>query len=148
MAERLPEGHIVSCSSTVPIAANSADLSNQLPCESTLTDMMTPERDSNGSFANQILPNGSKAQQTGKTEWVVQDEPGVYITLSSLPGGGNELKRVRFRYVHYANCQPFFCIKKYCQANKKQIICFESCVIHLACIITCILCTLFKFVYE
>ncbi|GMN41824.1 hypothetical protein TIFTF001_011043 [Ficus carica] len=102
VAERLPEGHIVSCSSAVPIAAN---LLNQLPCESTLTDMMTPERDSNGSFANQILPNGSKAQQTGKTEWVVQDEPGVYITLSSLPGGGNELKRVRFSRKHFTEEQ-------------------------------------------
>lgn len=105
VAERLPEGHIVSCSSTVPIATNSANLSNQLLCESTLTNMMTPERDSNGSFANQILPNGSKAQQTGKTEWVVQDEPGVYITLSSLPGGGNELKRVRFSRKHFTEEQ-------------------------------------------
>jgi hypothetical protein len=34
-----------------------------------------------------------------ETEWVEQDEPGVYITLTSLPGGGKDLKRVRFRYV-------------------------------------------------
>ena len=32
-------------------------------------------------------------------EWVEQDEPGVYITLVSLPGGVKDLKRVRFRYV-------------------------------------------------
>lgn len=31
-------------------------------------------------------------------EWVEQDEPGVYITLSTLPGGMRDLKRVRFRY--------------------------------------------------
>ena len=31
-------------------------------------------------------------------EWVEQDEPGVYITLTSLPGGTKDLKRVRFRY--------------------------------------------------
>lgn len=32
------------------------------------------------------------------SEWVEQDEPGVYITLVSLPGGIKDLKRVRFRY--------------------------------------------------
>ncbi|KAH9620066.1 hypothetical protein KSS87_009685 [Heliosperma pusillum] len=30
------------------------------------------------------------------SEWVEQDEPGVYITLVSLPGGVKDLKRVRF----------------------------------------------------
>lgn len=32
-----------------------------------------------------------------ETEWVEQDEPGVYITIRALPGGNRELKRVRFR---------------------------------------------------
>lgn len=32
-----------------------------------------------------------------ETEWVEQDEPGVYITIRSLPGGTRELRRVRFR---------------------------------------------------
>lgn len=32
-----------------------------------------------------------------ESEWVEQDEPGVYITLTALPGGGKDLKRVRFR---------------------------------------------------
>ncbi|KAF5184405.1 Brevis radix [Thalictrum thalictroides] len=31
-----------------------------------------------------------------ETEWVEQDEPGVYITIRSLPGGIRELRRVRF----------------------------------------------------
>lgn len=31
-------------------------------------------------------------------EWVAQVEPGVLITFLSLPGGGNDLKRIRFRY--------------------------------------------------
>lgn len=34
-------------------------------------------------------------------EWVAQVEPGVLITFVSLPEGGNELKRIRFRYFHY-----------------------------------------------
>lgn len=32
-------------------------------------------------------------------EWVAQVEPGVLITFFSLSGGGNDLKRIRFRYV-------------------------------------------------
>ena len=34
-----------------------------------------------------------------ETEWAEQDEPGVYITIRSLPGGTRELRRVRFRLV-------------------------------------------------
>ena len=30
-------------------------------------------------------------------EWVAQVEPGVFITFVSLPEGGNDLKRIRFR---------------------------------------------------
>lgn len=36
-----------------------------------------------------------------ETEWVEQDEPGVYITVRALPGGTRELRRVRFRLVGY-----------------------------------------------
>lgn len=32
-------------------------------------------------------------------EWVAQVEPGVLITFLSLPRGGNDLKRIRFRYL-------------------------------------------------
>ena len=35
-----------------------------------------------------------------ETEWVEQDEPGVYITIRALPGGARELRRVRFRYAN------------------------------------------------
>lgn len=31
-----------------------------------------------------------------ETEWVEQDEPGVYITIRAMPGGIRELRRVRF----------------------------------------------------
>ncbi|KGN60518.1 protein Brevis radix-like 4 isoform X1 [Cucumis sativus] len=31
-----------------------------------------------------------------ESEWVEQDEPGVYITIRALPGGKRELRRVRF----------------------------------------------------
>lgn len=32
-----------------------------------------------------------------ETEWVEQDEPGVYITIRQLTDGTRELRRVRFR---------------------------------------------------
>ncbi|PQQ19582.1 uncharacterized protein Pyn_07398 [Prunus yedoensis var. nudiflora] len=48
---------------------------------------------------DRILANGTR--QTGKAERVLQDEPGVYITLCSLPDGGNELRRVRFSRRHF-----------------------------------------------
>lgn len=32
-----------------------------------------------------------------ESEWVEQDEPGVYITIRALPDGTRELRRVRFR---------------------------------------------------
>lgn len=100
VAERLPEGLIVS-SSTDLNAGHTNQFSNHLASETTMTTITASERESNSNSMNPNSPNGSKAQ-TGKAEWVVQDEPGVYVTLSSLPGGGNELKRVRFRYVHVA----------------------------------------------
>lgn len=41
-------------------------------------------------------PAESKHDRDHETEWVEQDEPGVYITLAQLPGGEKDLKRVRF----------------------------------------------------
>lgn len=40
-------------------------------------------------------------------EWVAQVEPGVLITFVSLPQGGNELKRIRFRCFSLILCQDF-----------------------------------------
>lgn len=39
----------------------------------------------------------SNASDLEVTEWVEQDEPGVYITIRELPDGTRELRRVRFR---------------------------------------------------
>uniref|UniRef100_A0A0D6R384 BRX domain-containing protein n=3 Tax=Araucaria cunninghamii TaxID=56994 RepID=A0A0D6R384_ARACU len=38
-------------------------------------------------------------------EWVEEDEPGVYITIRSLPGGGRELRRVRFSREKFGEVQ-------------------------------------------
>lgn len=39
----------------------------------------------------------SNASELEVTEWVIQDQPGVYITVRELPDGARELRRVRFR---------------------------------------------------
>ncbi|CAA0813202.1 Regulator of chromosome condensation (RCC1) family with FYVE zinc finger domain [Striga hermonthica] len=47
-----------------------------------------------------LMRNGNKMKESdsgAENEWVEQDEPGVYITLTSLHGGLKDLKRVRFR---------------------------------------------------
>lgn len=48
----------------------------------------------------EVGKNGSRlpdVESCHDAEWVEQDEPGVYITLTALPGGARDLKRVRFR---------------------------------------------------
>lgn len=91
----MPEGHVASCNAGS--TAHAITFVNQLSKENPQTNMTTPQMESNGNSMDRILGNGTKSQ-SGKVERVLQDEPGVYITLCSLPGGGNELRRVRFRY--------------------------------------------------
>jgi hypothetical protein len=48
----------------------------------------------------EVGKNGGRlpdAESCHDAEWVEQDEPGVYITLTAFPGGARDLKRVRFR---------------------------------------------------
>lgn len=45
-------------------------------------------------------------------EWVAQVEPGVLITFVSLPRGGNDLKRIRFRYGYFTSF-IFFTVSYY-----------------------------------
>ncbi|KAH6837020.1 Regulator of chromosome condensation family with FYVE zinc finger domain-containing protein [Perilla frutescens var. hirtella] len=50
--------------------------------------------------------NRSKENDTrSESEWVEQDEAGVYITLTSLPGGLKDLKRVRFSRKRFSEKQ-------------------------------------------
>jgi len=55
-----------------------------------------------GVGSSEATRNGTRTREGEphpENEWVEQDEPGVYITFVSLPGGIKDLKRVRFRYV-------------------------------------------------
>ncbi|KAL9370072.1 hypothetical protein Peur_041271 [Populus x canadensis] len=47
----------------------------------------------------------AKVEPANGDEWVEQDEPGVYITLVSLPGGAKDLKRVRFSRKRFSEKQ-------------------------------------------
>ncbi|KAL8122356.1 PH, RCC1 and FYVE domains-containing protein 1-like [Apium graveolens] len=54
------------------------------------------------------IRNGSKTKESdsrNESEWVEQDEPGVYITLTSLSGGVKDLKRVRFSRKRFSEKQ-------------------------------------------
>ncbi|KNA09842.1 hypothetical protein SOVF_149880 [Spinacia oleracea] len=66
-------------------------------------NLLSPKNESSINM-DALTTNGAKAQPE-KTERVVQDEPGVYITLSSLPGGSNELKRLRFSRKRFSEGQ-------------------------------------------
>jgi len=102
MAERLP-GHTTGYSEGT-IAENTSNILNQFSNESHAANGTISEAQSISNLKDKTLRNGTK-QPTGKGEWVVHDQPGVYITLSSLPGGGNELKRVRFSRKHFTEEQ-------------------------------------------
>ncbi|MQL91819.1 hypothetical protein Taro_024434 [Colocasia esculenta] len=57
---------------------------------------------------SEVTRNGTKtvdADPNQSTECVEQDEPGVYITLISLPGGVKDLKRVRFSRKRFSEKQ-------------------------------------------
>ncbi|KAI4340529.1 hypothetical protein MLD38_025355 [Melastoma candidum] len=70
---------------------------------------------SNNSFSHDkqaiseaVSRNGAKTKEADNnpdSEWVEQDEPGVYITFSSLPGGAKDLKRVRFSRKRFSEKQ-------------------------------------------
>ncbi|RVW31205.1 hypothetical protein CK203_082877 [Vitis vinifera] len=85
MAERVPEEHI-SISKSGSSARQTPNIVDMFSNENHSTSLTSPESESNGSSVNPILSSGTKAQ-TEKSDWVVQDEPGVYLTLSSLAGG-------------------------------------------------------------
>ncbi|KAL8545085.1 hypothetical protein ACS0TY_005327 [Phlomoides rotata] len=56
----------------------------------------------------EAMRNGNKTKESdprNESEWVEQDEPGVYITLTSLPGGLKDLKRVRFSRKRFSEKQ-------------------------------------------
>ncbi|VAH85286.1 unnamed protein product [Triticum turgidum subsp. durum] len=69
-----------------------------------------PEMTNNGS-----VPPDAESQH--EAEWVEQDEPGVYITLTALPGGARDLKRVRFSRKRFSETQA----EQWWQGNRARV---------------------------
>ncbi|KAL5182830.1 Protein Brevis radix-like 4 [Glycine soja] len=76
--------------STPKVSTISAAKTEISSMEASIRSSSSREADRSGDFS---ISNASELE----TEWVEQDEPGVYITIRALPGGARELKRVRFR---------------------------------------------------
>nr|KYP73300.1 putative E3 ubiquitin-protein ligase HERC2 [Cajanus cajan] len=134
MAERLPVGAARNVKSPSLASFGSNPSSNDVSYASIdrlNIQATSPEADLTGSN-NQLLSNGSStvsSRSTGhnkqsqsdsinrngsrtkdsesrnESERVEQDEPGVYITLTSLPGGVIDLKRVRFSRKRFSEKQ-------------------------------------------
>ncbi|ONK63536.1 uncharacterized protein A4U43_C07F16240 [Asparagus officinalis] len=131
MAERLPGGGLRNGGKLPSLASFSSSPASSdfsVAAIDQMSSLITShEPDSNGS-ANGALANvpgsnshhrnrvgghsevrnGSKppdADPNHESEWVEQDEPGVYITLVSLPGGMKDLKRVRFSRKRFSERQ-------------------------------------------
>ncbi|KAL3654223.1 hypothetical protein CASFOL_003904 [Castilleja foliolosa] len=71
---------------------------------SSVTSITSPKSESSDNSNTPQLPNTTKPQLQ-KTKRIVQDEPGVYITLVTLPNGVNELRRVRFSRKRFSEDQ-------------------------------------------
>lgn len=56
-------------------------------------------------------------------EWVAQVEPGVLITFVSLSQGGNDLKRIRFRYLQISDTDMKFKILLYLSSIILMTVC-------------------------
>ncbi|XP_075093487.1 PH, RCC1 and FYVE domains-containing protein 1 [Nicotiana tabacum] len=134
MAERLPVGasRNIKSPTSFSLASNltTGDMPNgcidrvhsQLTFQDVESNVSNSQLLSNGSsnasnrnavqnrqgFPEPTPRNGARTKEgdsRNENEWVEQDEPGVYITLTSLPGGVKDLKRVRFSRKRFSEKQ-------------------------------------------
>ncbi|KAK1308581.1 Ultraviolet-B receptor UVR8 [Acorus calamus] len=111
LAERVPErGPTVH--KLVSMASNTFNIPSLMSSENSASNL-APE--SNG-HTSPPLSNGTRPSTEGP-EWVEQDEPGVYITLTSSPEGGKYLKRVRFSRKRFSEKQA----EKWWAENRARI---------------------------
>ncbi|KAL7084626.1 hypothetical protein ACP275_14G233400 [Erythranthe tilingii] len=98
----LPNGHI-NGQELQPYESNNL-LSNGSSTASNRSSVQSRQ----GSQTEAMMRNGNRTKESdsrNETEWVEQDEPGVYITLTSLSGGLKDLKRVRFSRKRFSEKQ-------------------------------------------
>ncbi|KAK4375366.1 hypothetical protein RND71_006043 [Anisodus tanguticus] len=75
--------------STPKLSSISASKSERPSMDANARTSSSREADRSGELS---VSNASDVE----TEWVEEDDPGVYITIRALPGGTRELRRVRF----------------------------------------------------
>uniref|UniRef100_A0ACD5WE55 Uncharacterized protein n=2 Tax=Avena sativa TaxID=4498 RepID=A0ACD5WE55_AVESA len=80
-------------------------------------EAVEPARTTTGSDSCRDDVSVSNASELEVTEWVIQDEPGVYITVRELPDGARELRRVRFSREKFAELNA----KLWWEENKERI---------------------------
>ncbi|KAB1994180.1 hypothetical protein ES319_D13G081900v1 [Gossypium barbadense] len=102
-ANRLPTCH--NAANTSPMAKHSSDIEHVFSSSSHASSMMSSAPSNDKCNANNLSTSHGTKVQTKKSETVIHDEPGVYITLSPFPDGSNALKRVRFSRKHFTEEQ-------------------------------------------
>ena len=159
MAERLPVGAARSIKSPLFASFGSSPTSNDVSTIDCLNGQSTcQEPDANGLHSQLLsnvsstisncsaghnnqghleatIKNGSRNEEgelRHEVEWVEQDEPGVYITLTSLPGGIKDLKRVRFRCVVF---KPVWLSKSYPHFSGQLDCIVSGCITRLTLLI-------------
>lgn len=100
VTDKLPAGKSALHNSS-SIATNTQRMHSD---NSHATSVRLPRSEVSCNLDNISMSHGTKGQ-TEKSETIIQDEPGVYLTLSPLPNGSNELKRVRFSRKHFTEEQ-------------------------------------------
>ena len=96
--------------------SDAASVSERFHCAYQRTGGLSPTPRLKGLSSGETTPASVSGQtesvvfmeEDEAKEWVAQVEPGVLITFLSLPQGGNDLKRIRFRY--YLVCWSLFLI--------------------------------------
>ncbi|VVB14272.1 unnamed protein product [Arabis nemorensis] len=113
MAERLPVGSARTVKSPPSLNSFGSSPGHTDPF-SILNRPNSQEPEPNGintpMFSNgtitPVFGNGEATNEAqNEKEWVEQDEPGVYITLTALAGGARDLKRVRFSRKRFSEKQ-------------------------------------------
>ena len=97
--------------------------------EARLKGISSGEGTPNSASGRRAEPVVLFVEENEPKEWVAQVEPGVLITFVSLPRGGNDLKRIRFRYV-------LDCV----------MICLLLCLVTLRVLVSCRVCNVVVFV--
>eukprot|EP00252_Welwitschia_mirabilis_P023895 TRINITY_DN6883_c0_g1_i1.p1 TRINITY_DN6883_c0_g1~~TRINITY_DN6883_c0_g1_i1.p1 ORF type:complete len:315 (+),score=10.93 TRINITY_DN6883_c0_g1_i1:250-1194(+) len=106
--ERLPRNFYRQCARGVGYSSSDSQSGSlaATPNLSSKTDVSSMRTSSSreADRPDDISVSASNVSEQ-EIEWVEEDEPGVYITIRSLPGGFRELRRVRFSREKFGEVQ-------------------------------------------